>query len=786
MMLQELLDLLDDVHTAGDGYLARCPAHDDRKPSLSVTEKDGRILLHCHAGCTYEQVRDALHLTDADLRTNGDSPRSRIMATDDLPRSRIVATYDYRDENGTLLYQVVRLEPKSFRQRRPDGKGGWTWRLDRTRRVLYRLPELIAADAGRTVYIAEGEKAVDRLVRAGVTATCSPGGAGKWKPEYSDALRGRRVVVLPDNDEPGRKHGQDVARSLHGIAASVKVLELPGLPPKGDVFDWLEAGHTAADLERLATETADWEPGATEANDLELLPVRDLAHAEALAELWQNRYRWAVHRGCWMTWTGQRWEPVTEQQAAATAARDLRVRYAAQLSEARDRETVARLTELVMETCTYTRIQGALNFLKGFPGFHTKAEQWDADPWLLNVANGVIDLRTGELRPHDSADLCTKLAPVNYDPEAKGQSWEEHIRYFLPSDDVRRQVQRDLGMALVGADIEEMLPIWYGVGANGKSTTARAIQAVLGDYASRAAPNLLIQRRNEQHPTEIADLAGRRVVFSVEVSNNARLDEAKAKDLSGGDRIKARYMRQDFFEFESTWTIFLLCNHKPVVSGTDLGIWRRLRLVPWSVSMPVEQQQPQELVVERLAAEGSAILRWLLDGLADWRREPHWMAAEVRAATNDYQVEQDRLGGFLADCCEERPNVSVAVGELYDAYTKWCEENGEEPLGKRAFGERLRDRGIAQRRSDKGRRLWVGIRINHQVTKGDNTSGYSPVKSEFLGEPESLSPFVTYVDSQGNGQDELAKLMAQGLSRAEAQLVLEADEDEEDIESLPF
>jgi len=734
MMLQDLLERLDGVRPTGDGYMAKCPAHDDRKASLSVTERGGRILLHCHAGCSFEAVRDALSLRNSDLRT--DTPEL-------LPgRRRIVASYDYRDESGTLLYQVVRYQPKEFRQRRPDGHGGWSWKLNRVRRVLYRLPELMAANPERTIYIAEGEKAADRLAREGLTATCSPGGAGKWRDEYAEVLRGRRVVVLPDNDAPGRSHAEAVARSLHGIAASVKAVELPGLASKADVYDWLEASHTADELERLAARAPEWEATTTEPNDPTLLPaVRDLAHAEALADLWRDHYRWAGHRGTWMAWTGQRWEPVTEQQAATGATTALRKHYARQLGEARDREEIGRLTGLVTDACTYSRIVGALSFLKGFAGFHTDAEAWDADPWLLNVANGTIDLRTGTLKPHDPADLCTKLAPVTFDPEAKGPTWEAHLSYFLPDGNVRRQVQRDLGMALVGADLEEMLPIWYGVGANGKSTTARTIQAVLGDYASRAAPNLLIQRRHEQHPTEVADLAGRRVVFSVEVGSGAQLDEAKAKDLSGGDRIKARYMRQDFFEFDSTWTIFLLCNHKPVIGGTDVGIWRRVRLIPWTVSMPRQEQQPQEEVVVRLVAEGSAVLRWLLDGLADWRRDPHWLADEVRAATKDYRAEQDRLAGFLAECCEERLRVSVGVGELYDAYAAWCEEAGEEPLGKRAFGERLRDRGITQKRPPGGRtRRWVGIRL---VTSCDNTSGSSPMRDDLLANTESLSHSVT-------------------------------------------
>ena len=498
-----------------------------------------------------------------------------------------------------------------------------------------------------------------------------------------------------------------------------------------------------SEVRAIAGSIARYEPQGDDEPDP---PGRDYGHAQALAALWRDRYRWAAHRGVWMVWTGRRWEPVTEQQTAANATAALREHYGAALASASSKDEVKRLAALATETCAYARIQGALSFLKGFEGFHTDAEQWDADPWLLNVANGAVDLRTGELRPHDPADLCTRLAPVDYDATAEAPTWEAHLGYFLPDADVRRQVQRDLGLSLVGAGLEERLPIWYGLGANGKSTTARTVQAVLGDYATMAAPNLLVARRNEQHPTEIADLVGRRCVFSSELSNGARLDEAKVKQLTGGDRQKGRYMRCDFFEFDQSWTITLFCNHKPTITGIDSGIWRRVRLVPWMVEMPKEKQVPQEEMVDRLLAEGAGILRWLLAGLADWQREPHWMAEAVRAATDDYRAEQDRLAGFLADCCELGPHYTVAVGELFEAYTGWCEDAGEEALGKRAFGERLRDRGATQRRGEKGLHLWVGVRIKHQVTLGDKTSGSSGNQTSFRGEPEHMSPNVTQAD----------------------------------------
>ncbi len=200
-------------------------------------------------------------------RYPGDRP-----AADGKPR--IVKTYDYRDEEGRLLFQVCRMEPKDFRQRRPKPSGGWEWKVKGCRFVPYRLPELVKANPKRPVLIAEGEKDADRLAVLGCLATTNPGGAGKWRPEYNEHFRGRKVIILPDNDEPGWRHANATALGLHGIAAEVKVVQLPGVPEKGDVSDWLEAGGTLDQLRKLIESAPPWKPGpkAVRARKCEILP----------------------------------------------------------------------------------------------------------------------------------------------------------------------------------------------------------------------------------------------------------------------------------------------------------------------------------------------------------------------------------------------------------------------------------------------------------------------------------------------------------------------------------
>jgi 5S rRNA maturation endonuclease (ribonuclease M5) len=256
--VHNLLSKLRDVRKTGTGWQAKCPAHEDNKASLAVSiGENGGAVCYCHAGCETQAVVDAIGLKLADLMPESSQSPSHATA-----KPRIVCQYDYHDEQGRLLYQALRFEPKDFRQRAPDGQGGWEWRLNGARRVLYRLPELIAADPRETVYVVEGEKDADRLRSLGLVATCNVGGAGKWRDEYNEPLRGRHVVILPDNDEPGRKHAQQVSASLQGIAASVKTIELPGLSAKGDVSDWLDAGHTVEELAALVRRVKD--PNAIE------------------------------------------------------------------------------------------------------------------------------------------------------------------------------------------------------------------------------------------------------------------------------------------------------------------------------------------------------------------------------------------------------------------------------------------------------------------------------------------------------------------------------------------
>ena len=600
-----VLERLEGVVKVNGGHQARCPAHPDGKASLSIAEgEDGRALLCCHAGCSVPEIVAKIDLTMADLMAPKANGKGKL--------GELVCAYDYTDEDGTVLYQNCRFSPKDFRARRPDGKGGWVWGVAGVQRVLYHLPQLVAGVAvGERAYLCEGEKDVQAIEAAGGVATTKAFGANsEWLPSYSTYLRGASVTIVAHRDEPNEKGvrpglecAMREAAALQGIAASVAIVQAASGcdRPGADAADHLAAGHTLDEFEPVsdgalvAARQADSGPAAAAAagatsgaagGDSGAALVCEAAHTAVLAAAWRDRYRWATHEGTWRRWDGRVWEELPEAVVVAAAQHVLRQHYARCLAEYQGADEDKRLRTLHAACCRHSSVVGGLAFLKGEPGFHTPFADWDRDPYLLNCADGMLDMRTQTLRPHDPAELCTRIVAWPYGSTDTSGAWQRHLELCLPNANVRRQVQRDLGRALVDAVLEESLPIWLGPGKNGKSTTERALTHGMARYGKRAAPGLLVASKYERHPTELADLAGTRLVFSEEIDDGKQLAEALVKDLTGGGRKKARFMRGDFFEFEQTFSIFLLVNHLPIITGTDTGIWRRISEIPWTVRSP--------------------------------------------------------------------------------------------------------------------------------------------------------------------------------------------------------
>lgn len=676
---------------------------------------------------------------------------ARVPDTEPRVKSRIREVYKYHAETGELLYEVVRFEPKDFRQRQPDGRGGYIWNMKDVRRVPYRLPELLKTDPSRSVFIPEGEKDCDRLRDCGLISTTNVGGAGKWRTDDCEFLRGRQVVMLPDNDDVGRRHAELVAQALHGTAAGVRILALPEVGEKGDVSDWLEAGHGVDELQRLAGEAPLWAPvdapPAAMPPALRLLPGGIAPEADEYGECggadahpsdYGNARRLVAGSGAdirycydwarWLVWTGTHWQADRNGALDRVAKRTALQIYKEVAAVENDEERRALLKHAKYSE-SGTALREMVRLAQSEPGIPVEARHLDANAHLLNCRNGTLDLLTGGLRDHRREDLITRVVPAAYDPEARCPIWDSFLHRIMSGNgDLISFIRRAAGYTLTGDTRERCFFILHGTGANGKSVFLETLRNVLGDeYSIRTPTETLMYKRSDGGvPNDVARLKGARFVSASETDEGKRLAEARIKDMTGGDTISARFMRAEFFDFKPEFKIWLSTNHKPDIRGTDKGIWDRVRLIPFHVRIP-EGEQDNKLA-QKLVAELPGILAWAVRGCAEWQKDGLGVPAEVRTATADYQAELDTFANFFADCCVAHPEAKVPIKELYEAYQVWCEENGEwhaQQKSQKEFSMKLTERGFTKRRSGAGGTVvWYGVGLVMQSRRTDGTEGY--------------------------------------------------------------
>ncbi len=397
----------------------------------------------------------------------------------------------------------------------------------------------------------------------------------------------------------------------------------------------------------------------------------------------------------WHHWDGARWAE-DDCGAAKRAVFDmLKAALIESLAE-HDKE----LRSDVGRCETATGIDGVLSIAAALPEFAATVRDLDVDPYLLNVANGTLDLRTFELRPHDPTDRITKVTRGAYRPEVVSTVWEEFIAAVLPDVEVRGFLQRLFGVGLLGKVVEHVLAIQTGTGANGKGTSYKAQLWALGDYAATAEPDLFMAREGA-HPTGEMDLRGRRWVVVSESDKDRRLAEATMKRLTGGDLIKARKMRQDFIEFEPSHTAVLVTNHLPKVTGDDAAIWRRIRVIPFDVTFTGDQQDVT--LDDRLRLDCDAVLAWAVEGYRQYVARGLAEPEAVRVATERYQLDSDALSRFIEERCLTGPHYRVPAGQLFDSWSRWCITEGIDAGSKKAFGIALDRKGFADGRTSAGR-----------------------------------------------------------------------------------
>lgn len=438
-------------------------------------------------------------------------------------------------------------------------------------------------------------------------------------------------------------------------------------------------------------------------------PYTEYGHARRVVAAFGRQLRYIPLWKRWYRWDGRRWaEDITGHapRCAKAVARAL-LREAAGIEDESARKAAVQAARKFE---TARGVHGALDLAGTEPGVVLTPADLDADPWMLNVANGTLDLRNGELRPHDPSLHLTKLTGAAYRPDAPAPGFAAFLARVQPDPGMRSYLARLLGQSLIGQVDEHLLPVFTGSGANGKSTLLETIQAAMGDYAAPGDPSLLVDRGWDAHPTGVADLFSRRLVVIQETDKGRALAEGTVKRLTGGDQIKARRMREDFWSFTPSHQLVLVTNHKPEVRGDDEGIWRRLRIVPWPVKIP-DEERDLSLGEKLRAHELDGVLTWLTRGLVEWRSTGLADPGDVTDATAAYRADSDALARFLDAECVVGPQFWVPSADLWAAWDAWCRATDSAPGRPNDFAASLRSRGMASGRATHGVRKWTGLAL---------------------------------------------------------------------------
>jgi putative DNA primase/helicase len=694
---------------------ARCPAHDDHKPSLTVTEaEDGKVLLHCHKECSIEDIVTALGLTINDL----------FPQTIQDDRRRLSVSYTYTDEAGEILFYVDRWSPKDFTQRPANGRRGHG-SMKGVRRVLYRLPAVIrAVAAGETIYVCEGEKDVDAIVRAGGEATCSPSGAGKWSkvPDAVKVLTGAPVIVVADRDALGRAHADDVARSLHGCASSVRIVEAAH---GKDAADHLAAGLGLVDLVPVdATAAIEPEDDPLDEEHLEPYDLDLVAYPSPSEPMPVARLIVALHhrhdegptlrywRGGFYRWAHASWVEVEDRSIRSDLYRAL--------------EDAVYLTAFGPKPWTPTarKISDVADALKAVTHIseHVNPPEWidsvDAPnaAEIVSVANGLLHVPTRSLHPHDPRFFNAVACPFDYDSDAPTPSrWLAFLKDLWGEDpEAIATMQEFFGYVISGrTDLHKIL-LLIGPTRAGKGVIARVLRALVG-AGNVAGPTLNSLGQN----FGLQPLLGKTLAIISDArlgSGNANVVIERLLSISGEDTLTVDRKYRDPWTGKLGCRFLVISNELPRFGDASGAIANRMVVLTLTTSFLGNENTR---LTDELLVELPGILNWALDGLD--RVNTNGNLTEPPSSRDAVVALQDiasPIGAFVRDRCDVGPLHEVEVEQIFASWRQWCELQGRRPSSAQMFGRDLRAvvpalKVIQPRNPHTGRqaRIYRGLRL---------------------------------------------------------------------------
>jgi len=738
MKAEELVHTLKGQRKTANGWLARCPAHDDRNASLSISEaQDGKILLTCHAGCDYNDICKSLGIRVNDLFQRDDAP------TQSLDNGKFVAFYDYPDESGNLLFQVCRMEPKGFRQRRPatddeitanqafhpktgdslaNGQGklicpdgdGWVWSLQGVDRVVYQLPMILdAKKRGVQVFICEGEKDVNSLHDLGFVATCNPGGAGKWCNDFSNVMTGMDSVILPHKDDAGRKHASGIRTSLEKKAKSCTVVELPDRNGKAvnDATDWIKAGGTKEELETIVKNAPEWHlptkdkrqetspENGKKGGRRPAPPHADAAEDFVKSRARQSQLRW--WRGNWYEFqTDSGWIEIPErvvEDRVITWLRDI-AKYRAHATRHYVNSLVLNLRAFDLcgipheiDMPAWLAKDEATGHTRGITAENSMAFNGKVvDIWQCAEYFAAIRDDMPIPKPAGPDFFSLDFLSYDFDLDADAPQFHKYLNEVLPDDEQKAQLQRMFGLMLTDTCRYEIFFYLYGPTArNGKNTALNILRALVGKHN---VCNVNVANLDERFQTW--PLADSKVNVMGDMKTEIRHGElAKVegifKDLVSGGLVEYERKGRDKYTVPCRARFICAGNDLPSFVDKSDALWERMRIVHFSVQIEEEKRDPH-LAEKIITNELAGVLQWALWGLADIIQEGRVrdtkQGLEIK---NAHRLRCDREKLFFQEEGYCPCNGSLSARAVYDAYREWMTANNYHALSAGNFYKRV-------------------------------------------------------------------------------------------------
>lgn len=433
----------------------------------------------------------------------------------------------------------------------------------------------------------------------------------------------------------------------------------------------------------------------------ERIHLTDMGNAQRFAFRFSEQFKYTGAWG-WLYWNGKKWERDEGDKVMQATQYTVKLIH----DEARDAvnpDDSKAAGKWALSSQSRNKLDAMIKLSQYEPTIAASQNLFDANPTTLNCQSGIIDLVTGDLYPHAPDALITKIAAAEYAPDAECPHWLSFIdRIMGGNQELIKFIQRAVGYSLTGSTDEQCFFLCYGTGANGKTIFLETISGLLNDYAATAEFSTFLAKQNETVRNDIAALAGARFVASSESGADKRLSESLIKSLTGGDTISTRFLFQEYFTFKPQFKVWMATNHKPVIRDTDHAIWRRVKLVPFSVTIPEPERIPHDQLIAELRNEYAGILAWAVRGCVEWMRDRLGTPDEVTKATESYRDDMDIMAQFIEDCCVVRPEITAQTTPIYGRYSKWCEANNEKAMTQREFSLRLAEKGFEKKHSRNG------------------------------------------------------------------------------------